>query len=239
MTACDFGRSFATFVTEGRGNNARIQVEAICDLIAPAGARRYVLVASCKAEDTYAANDLFRLPNYDFCALFSDTEYCIIRAGLPLTACWRDSGRNADRFEQVRIDLTEAPARACADAREVVEATLRNPAQGAGLVGVTELLGEGGELRARLQYPIKTMNVNDLRWVYQIDTGPLALPDFDRRVSLEVERLDLAFIAWNTADTAEFIIQRPTQIAHSDSCVAHYREVRKVPARNQVLVLRD
>jgi len=249
MTACDFGRSFATFVTEGRGNNARIQVEAICDLVGPAGETRYVLVASCKAENTYAADDLFRLPNYDFCALFSDTEYCIIRAGLPLTAAWRDSGLNADRFEEVRIDLVEAPARVCADAREVVEATLRNEP----LIGLTELLGDGGELRARLHYPIKTMNVNDVQWIYQIDTGPLALPEFRRHAELEVERLDLAFIAWssrselprearrasawNAADAAEFIIQRPTQIAHSDSCVAHYREVRKVAARNEVLAL--
>ena len=61
MTTWDFSRSFATFVTGGRGNNARIQVEAVCEI---AGGERYVLVASCKAEDTYAEENLFREPNY-------------------------------------------------------------------------------------------------------------------------------------------------------------------------------
>ncbi len=125
MTACDFGRSFATFVLEKRANNARIQVEAICDLPGPDGREtRYVLVASCKAEDTYAEDDLFRLPNYDFCAVFSDSQYCIIRAGLPLTAAWLDSGFIADRFEEVHIDIAETPARICTDARDVVQSTL-------------------------------------------------------------------------------------------------------------------
>jgi len=30
MKTCDFSRSFVTFVTRGRGNNARIKVEARC-----------------------------------------------------------------------------------------------------------------------------------------------------------------------------------------------------------------
>ncbi|MGD9497171.1 MAG: hypothetical protein AB7Y46_12810 [Armatimonadota bacterium] len=233
MTACDFSRSFATFVTQGRGNNARIQVEAVCDLPAPEGETRYVLVASCKAEDTYAADALFRLPNYDFCAIFSTEQYCIVRAGLPLTACWRESGLSRDRFEQVRMDLSQVPARACADAREIVETTLG----GASAVGRTELLDDDGELLARLEYPVKTMNVNDLRWVYQVDTGPIIVPDIERQGALEVDRLALAFIAWNRPDRAELIVQAPTRIAHSDSCVAHYREVRGYAARNELLVL--
>lgn len=233
MTACDFGRSFATFVLEGRANNARIQVEAICDLPGPAGETRYVLVASCKAENTYADDDLFRLPNYDFCAVFSDTHYCIIRAGLPLTAAWLDSGVIADRFEEVRIDIADAPARVCTNAQDVVQSTLA----GVPLVGRTELVDPEGAVLTRLEYPIKTMNVNDLQWIYQVDTGPIIVPDKSRRGELEVERLALAFIAWNRPDAAEFIVQEPTQIAHSDSCVAHYREIRKYAARNQVLAL--
>ena len=119
----DFGRSFATFVTPGRTNNARIQVEAACEMT---GGERYVLVASCKAEDTYADRDLFKQPNYDFCAIFSDEEYCIVRVGLPVTACWRDSGRNADRFDEVLIDVAEMDADACAAPQAIVEATLDN-----------------------------------------------------------------------------------------------------------------
>lgn len=234
MHSFDFGRSFATFTTTGRENNARIQIEAVCDILGPDGEERYVLVASCKAEDTYGAGPLFRLPNYDFCAIFSAEEYLIVRAGLPLTACWRDSGRIAERFAGVRVTLAEVPARVCADAHEVVRATLAD----APLVGRSELLGEDGSPVARLTYPIKTMNVNDERCVYQIDTGPVLLPDPGRQVSLAIERLDLAFVAWsNLVEGAEFIVQGPVQIAHSDSCAGHYGSARQVVARNEVMVL--
>lgn len=234
MTGFDFGRSFATFTTSGRENNARIQIEAVCDIVGVGGDERYVLVASCKAEDTFGPGPLFRLPNYDFCAIFSAEEYLIVRAGLPLTACWRDSGRIADRFAGVRVTLAEVPARVCADAREIVQATLAD----APLVGRTELLGDDGSPVARLTYPIKTMNVNDERWVYQIDTGPVLLPQIGRQTDLDIERLDLAFIAWsNLVEGAEFIVQGPVQIAHSDSCAGHYATARQVAARNEVIAL--
>lgn len=234
MTTFDFSRSFATFTTFGRENNARIQIEAVCDLLGPDGEARYVLAASCKAEDTYGPGPLFRQPNYDFCAIFSADEYILVRVGLPLTACWRESGRNCDRFAGVRITLAEVPARACSDAREVVQATLEHER----LVGRTELLGDDGSPVARLTYPIKTMNANDQRWVYQTDTGPVLVPDFDRQADLAIERLDLAFIAWsNLVDGAELIVQGPVQVAHTDSCVAHYARAWHVSARNQILAL--
>lgn len=239
MIGFDFGRSFATFTTTGRENNARIQIEAVCDLLGAEREERYVLVASCKAEDTYGPGPLFRRPNYDFCAIFSAEEYLIVRVGLPLTGCWRDSGRITDRFAGVRITLAEAPARLCADTCEVVEATLADEP----LVGRTELLGEDGAPLARLTYPIKTMNVNDERWVYQIDTGPVLLPDLDRSAAgapaaRAIEHLNLAFIAWsNLVEGAEFIVQGPVPIAHSDVCVGHYAGVRHVGAHNEVLVL--
>lgn len=235
MTATvDFSRSFATFVTPGRTNNARIQVEAVCEM---ADGERYVLVASCKAEDTYAERDLFKQPNYDFCAIFGDEEYCIVRVGLPLTACWRDFGRNADRFDEVRIDLAEMDAEPCAAPRTIVEATLDNRP----LVGRTLMLDEAGETIARLTYPIRTMNVNDAEhspdgeWIFQVDTGPIIAPVPERQTDLAVERLDLAFIAWNAADGADLIVLTPTQVNHSDDCVGHYSHVRTITARNGVL----
>jgi hypothetical protein len=240
--ALDFSRSFATFVTPGRTNHARIQVEAICDL---ADGERYLLVASCKAEDTYAESDLFKQPNYDFCGIFGmdqegrPTDYCLVRVGLPLTACWRDVGIAEERFEELRIDLAEVEAELCADKASTVEATLQNRP----LVGCTEVLDEAGEVLAQLQYPIKTMNVNDPDhspdgdWIYQVDTGPIIVPDPARQAELTVEQFDLAFIAWHSAGWADLIALEPTQVNHSDDCAGHYSRVSTVKARNEVLAL--
>jgi len=239
----DFCRSFATFVTPGHTNNARIQVEAVCEL---AGGARYVLVASCKAEDTFAQRDLFRQPNYDFCAIFGDgqgggpADYCIVRVGLPVTAAWRDVGISAERFEDVRIDLVRAEADPCSAPRAMVEGTLANRP----LVGRTEMLDEAGQKLATLDYPIKTMNVNeaehtaDGEWIYQVDTGPIIVPDPARQVAHAVEQFDLAFIAWNAPDWADLITLTPTPLNHSDDCAGHYSRVSTISARNEVLAAR-
>lgn len=231
MQVCDFARSFATFTTRGRGNNARIQVEAICDLSSADKRTRYVLVASCKSEDTYAEDNLFRQPNYDFCAIFSDTQYDIVRLHLPLSDAWRDPGLIAGRFHGVSINLRLVQASVCTDARQIVTATLDN----APLVGITELTDEATGMSARLEYPIKTMNVNDLRWVWQVDTGPVIVPDFRREVSLGIQCLDLAFVAYNCPDRAEFVLLRPTPVG--GAVAGHYSEVRKLAAHNTIVRL--
>jgi|LSQX01.1.fsa_nt_gb hypothetical protein len=235
--AWDFSRSFATFTTKGRTNNARIQAEAICEL---RGGDRYVLVASCKSEDTYAERNLFKQPNYDFCAIFGPEQYCIVRVGLPVTAAWLESGLSADRFEEVRVDLVQAEAEPCAAPRAIVEATLNNRP----LVGRTVLSDEAGETLASLDYPIKTMNVNEPEhspsgdWIFQVDTGPILVPAERSRGNLEVEGLELAFIAWNAPDWAELVVLEPTRLGHTDDCAGHYSRVRVVSARNEVLALR-
>ena len=81
MDICDFSRSFITFVGKRFTNSARIQVESRCELTDGQGQSlgEFFLVASCKSEETYAAENLFKVPNYDFCAIFSADEYQIIR----------------------------------------------------------------------------------------------------------------------------------------------------------------
>jgi len=231
MQVCNFGRSFATFTTQGRGNNARIQVEAICDLFEGGRTTRYVLVASCKSEDTYAADNLFKDPNYDFCAIFSDTQYDIVRQHLPLSDSWRDPGPIEHRFEGVSIDLCLTEATECSGAEEIVRATLNH----APLVGITEIADEAAGKSARLEYPIKTMNVNDIEWVWQVDTGPVIVPAFGRDVPLAIQRLDLAFVAYNRPDRAEFVILRPTPVG--DQMAGHYSEIRRCAATNAIVRL--
>ncbi len=233
MTVCDFNGSFVTFVTPGRGNNARIQVEAICDLMAGGESTRYLLVASCKAEETYGTGDLFRIPNYDFSCIFSNTEYQIIRVHLPVDDNWLETGISAERFEEVNIHVAEAPARLCQDEDAIVRATLDNLP----LIARTELLDDAGGTYARLEYPIKTMNVNDKRWEFQVDTGPVIVPDAEREVAQEIERFDLGFVVYNRFDRAEFIIQEPTPVGAEGTRVGHYSRIRKMEARNRLFCM--
>jgi hypothetical protein len=234
MTALDFGRSFVTFVTRGRENNARIQVEARCTLRDErAGTtEEFFLVASCKSEDTYAERSLFRVPNYDFCGIFSDQQYAIIRTHASAAEDAPDVGRVADRFERVYLQTQTLPGRPLLSNADVVAATL----DGQPIVARTEIGDERGRFRCLLEYPVKTMNANDMRGVYQVDTGPVPFPDWDANVALAVGRFRLAYVAFNAPDHADFVLLAPTDIAPG-AATAHYSEVVALGARNELVAL--
>ncbi len=233
MHVCDFARSFVTFVTFNRANNARIQVEARCELTADGTTEEFLLVASCKSEHTYAKQELFCDPNYDFCGIFSKSEYRLHRVGLPYDAEAMDAGAIPDRFEEVKIAVRLVEAEVCRDAAAVVAATLA----GRLLIARTELRSEDGTKRALIEYPVKTMNVHEAPPCFQVDTGPILLPDFssDRPA---IEAFNLAFVAWNVPDWAEFVIQTAVEACPelpNGPKVGHYATIKVMDASNQIL----
>ena len=250
MEICDYSRSYSTFVVAGRANNARIQLEARCRLFLEDAGKPldFVLGASCKAEDTYAPQNLFMEPNYDFCPIFSDTEYALIRTYATAEpeeraraeGVERPGGREAglikDRFLEVPIHLETVPAaRVLQDNAQIVQATLNNEP----LVGRIELLDGRGRRGALLEFPIKTMNVNDIESKFQVDTGPVLLPDLDWQGQHLVECFSLAFVAYSSFSGAEFILQRPTPTSQAADAVKvhHYSQMLAVPTCNSVVSL--
>jgi hypothetical protein len=237
METCDFSRSFVTFVTRERANNARIQVEARCAVsdTRSGGSEEYFLVASCKGEDTYGSGGLFLEPSYDFCGIFSAREFILIRAGVPYHP--RDTvGANRDLFDDVLFHIRMVEAEALVTNEAIVQATLANRV----VNGRVEIADPAGRYRACLEFPIKTMNVNDMRNVYQVDTGPVLLPDFASSRERMVERFQLAFIAYNRPDEAYFVIQEPIAVdpQHPDGPrVSHYSRIVPMATKNAVIAI--
>jgi hypothetical protein len=232
MTVYDYGRSFVTFVTEGRGNNARLQVESVCSLSDARTGKTtdYVFYASCKSEHTFAERDLFIEENYDFCGIFSDEEYVIFRTHSTHTDRWREEGLWRDRFEDVRFDLVSVEAEELDGTTAMVQRSLDNVP----LAGRVEI-GEG-DLNAVIEFPIKTMNANDIRPIYQVDTGPLPFPDFSADVDLHVKRLSPAYVAYNAPDFADFVVQQPVTV--DGMVVTHYSKPISLVAKTSVLAMK-
>jgi hypothetical protein len=81
--------------------------------------------------------------------------------------------------------------------------------------------------------------VNRKYHYFQTDTGPILLPDVSRSrlksVSREIEILDLAFVAFNSPDWAEFVINVPTRVAKGVT-VDHYSKFRRIDGMKNCVI---
>jgi len=235
VTTIDFGRSFVTFVTPGRANNARIQVEACFEWedSQACTVEELFLVASCKSEDTYASKDLFRSPNYDFCGVFNEREYSIIRTHANAADDAPDVGPVQGRFERVYSQLSPCEADELHDGASVAAATL----EGRPIVARTQINSPDDRYRCAMQYPVKTMNANDIRDIYQVDTGPVPFPDWEANCEVTAGRFSLAYVAFNAPHFADFVILEPTEIAPG-VLTRHYSRILSLPAENELYALK-
>ena len=222
------------------GNAARILFEARCTLTdTRTGAQEiFYLSTPCRSEWMYRDDGIFVLPSADFRAIHAPTRYRPLGRRLtedePPGPAMLD--RPSDRPSAFFIDY-DLVARVLPRVTPLTTAAAIIAAIRAGesLVGRTELWDPTEQVRATLEYPIKTINFHTERARVQVDTGPLLLPDWTATDEHAIDRLVLAHIGYNTVDRAEFIIRRPTPIERAGRTVAHvlhYREVRVQAARH-------
>ena len=236
MDVFDYARSTIRFEIAGV-NQARIAVEASCRLQDPDDPDMtpldLYLVASCKAEQTYGPGQLFREPNYDFCILYTDADYCIRRIGAVATGDELEGGSLEGRFDHVQFAFTIVEAEPLPDAEAVIEAALDNRI----IVARTAIHDPNSGVVATVEYPVKTLNVNPDGGLFQTDTGPVPVPA-EGGWNGELTRFDVAYAAFNRWDQVEFIRQRPLPLTDSVT-VQHYHEVDAMPAENSLWAIVD
>jgi hypothetical protein len=225
MPAIDFARSYMTWFGENEGSMSRIQLEAACTIIDESSGTSdtYYLIAPCRAEHTHSDEKLIVMPNYDFRGIFGEKEHIIIRTHWVTEPDYLDdpeldstggrtfnqAANNLDRWGDVRLDIQRfADSTALETNEQIVDATLANKS----FVGRTEIRDDSSGTRAVMEYPIKTMNVLKKPMRYQVDTGPIIVPDFGSTAGMQVERFDIAHVVYNRPEKGEFILRRPKEI---------------------------
>jgi len=218
------------------GNKARIQLDAWITVIDEASGKseRYVLIAPCRTEWVYAADHLFQLPNNEYRMIFSLTEQRGIGRGYTYNGKASVSQPVRDSYRSLKIDVRNFPqARQLRTPQEINAATEKNFQ----IVGRTEFRDPNRKERYVLEYPIKTMNFRPESASFQVDTGPLLVPDLNSKASKAIDRLEIAHVCYNRLDRAEFILRRPVRVGESGAGpirVLDYSEPREYPARNEL-----
>lgn len=262
LIVTDFYRSFLRFrmdlnVTNPRTvsqpppftlNNARFPLECLCRVTHGLGNEattiEYAHGASCKAEQVHVRENVWHEPAADMCLIASKDEFLVIKSwdrnnrGVMLSPPSlgpqpeRQAGRCSDAFTELSIDLKTVSGRLLTTTAEIVEAVIRN----CPIVAQTEF-SLPDRSHVFLEYPVKVVNASEREMFYQVDTGPVLVPDCDAfDGTLGISALRLAFIAHNTLGCTELLLNVPTPICDGVS-VNHYSRVMKVNAVNRMIAV--
>jgi hypothetical protein len=245
---CDFSRSYYVWqinlesrplVTVSqkqpfRINYVRAPLECRCYL----DGTEYVLGTECKTEKVNVQRDIWMAPNAGYYPIASGAEYLRIKhwdrcdKGVMLDPPSRGPqpergiGKADDAFDFHRIDVQTAQAHQLTTSEAIVEAAMGNSP----LVAHTEFTIDDGT-NVLLEYPVKSINVSNRDGYYQVDTGPVLFPK-----NGGIDGLQLAFVAHNAPDWAEFLVNEPTALTNGIS-VHHYSNPVRVDARNRMFAI--
>ncbi len=237
LTCLDYGRSFicntATF------NAVRFWVESRTVLIDGEQRFEFYQCGSCKSENTFAKEDLFAKENYDFMPILGDGHWLVFRRTAKLNPSYRQIKTLDGFWGPANLTLREARKLTLLETWEQIrDAT----AAATPIVSRTEIQDETTGLKAIIECPVKTMNISlDLK-MYQVDTGPIILPDLSKRYEPRIDCLRLAFVAFNAPHFADFVIEQPTKIIEEEQekCQTHhYSGPISLKAKNSLLGVED
>ena len=223
-------------------NNVRINHECCATLVEKKTDRSESLYlgASCKTERVGVEKDIWTEPNADFVPIFSDSHYLILKTfehtqiEVPLHPPTlgmqpiRQYALITDNFADVKQIQNKIEGKIIDDIDSIINLTLT----GINLNALTVI--ENDHYIFSIQYPIKTMNVNEVDKIMQTDTGPIIFPDLTQEFENFLKHIQLAFVAWNRKDYAEFIVRSEKNINDQIS-VFHYCEAHQLQVDNSII----
>ena len=235
MVPLDYGRSF--LIGNGPENEVRFWVESRTRIIEEETGKYkdYVQAGSCKSENTFAKKNLVHQDNYDFLPVFGPDNGIIFRRKAYLTSEYKSCLPVQEMWNGQKYYLVEGKKIKELPSNQVIrESTYKfDP-----IVSQTEIWNQKTRLRAIIECPVKTLNTNRESNFYQIDTGPIALPDLSKHYPRYVDSIKLAFVAFNAPEFADFVIESPTSVGkHGTIEVFHYSQLLTLPAKNRLYAI--
>ncbi len=230
-TMIDFERSFFTWtshpfepdphyinaggMTQGAGSvrNVRVTYEAKCDITntKTGETEELFLLSPCRSEYTIPKEEFFQLPSGEWRVLFSRTHR-ISLTRRPSTEDGKAEASTLNLADARFTTRTHSNFAALTSAKEVIEATLANKP----LNARTTYEDEAAGYKWAIEYPARTMNLNVEEGLFQVDTGPIPLPDMSSYDGKRPMRAFLSFVAFSEFDSAEFILRREVEPSEED-----------------------
>lgn len=237
MTPLDYGLSF---ICHGAAfNSVRFWVESRTRIMDTSSGTwtDFYQCGACKSENTFAERDLFMADNYDFLPVFGGGDVLVFRRTAYIWERYRTVKKAAEMWGEPSLKLKEG---ALVEELTTWDAIARATAAAVPMVSQTEIVNSETGLRAIIECPLKTINIQPEKQQYQVDTGPIVFPDLDKRHDPLIDALSLAFVAFNAPHFADFVVEQVTPVAEEDGGkheVYHYSNPVSMPGTNRVFAV--
>ncbi len=227
----DFERSFFTWtshpfeldthyinsggMTQGAGSvrNVRVTYDAKCDITntKTGETEELFLLSPCRSEYTIPKEEFFQLPSGEWRVVFSRTHK-IPLARKPSTEEEKSKAGELNLADTRFTTRTHSNFAVLTSAQQVIEATLANKPVNARTTYADEAAGYSWAI----EYPARTMNLNVEEGLFQVDTGPIPLPDMNSYDGKRPMQAFLSYVAFSEFDSAEFILRREVEPSEED-----------------------
>jgi hypothetical protein len=226
-------------------NNVRMTLDArVVMTHKPSGrVNDYVLSSSCKSEQVWVDRGVWHQPNADMCMLAGQGEFLVFKRwdksdkGVMLfppslgVQPERQKGDPEEMFDRFSVNLATRKGRVLEGIDAIVETLFANTP----VISQTEY--EQGDYRVLLEYPVKVVNFSERERYYQVDTGPVLLPDLNNPKGSLIESCRLAYVAHNVPDWAEFIVCVPTPLDDKIKVHHYSQSIRIEGTRNRLIAM--
>ncbi len=231
----EYGKSFIQ-TTNNSENTPRFLVDSKCTIINGDKVEEYYLGAKCKGENTFAKDKLFQELSFEFFPVFSNDKTLIFRRFkwyLPSELEeYKKLYNKGELWGNRKFVIKETePSEVLNTQKEIKEATLA----GKPIMGRIVIVHPVSGIKAILDFPIKTMNVNGKEW--QVDTGPIIFPDLGLYPIQKILSFSLSFIAFNSFNFIEAIMESIVQINGTNPVVYIARDEGILRIKNPEIYL--
>jgi hypothetical protein len=237
MPPLDYGLSFICH--SAPINSVRFWVESRTRLIDDRAGTwtDFYQCGACKSENTFAERDLFMKDNYDFTPVFGGGDVLVFRRTARIHERYRTVKKASELWGEPSLKLRKG---ARFEELTTWDAIAHATAGAIPMVSQTEIANAETQLRAIIECPSKTMNIQTEKKQYQVDTGPIAFPDLTKRSAPPIDTFSLAFVAFNAPNFADFVIEQPTSVAEDNGVthqLYHYSNTLSMTARNRLFAV--
>ena len=231
VTCIDFGRSFATWLLKERPSHGRWMLDSTLSVIGENGmvVERYHLLSAVMAGRVYAESNLVVEPTMEFRPVFGSQAFKMFRTHATYLNN-DDSGIISDKFKDVNFNLKMIPAEAQTNPHSIAQAALRNEPL-VGRVSLDRIVGGYYEL----EFPVKHINIESEKWLFQIETGPVLVPSRRAPSMPTVDDLEVAYLFFNRLHEIHILNWNLTSIANSQAYLRFFDKPWKSLARIEVL----